>query len=53
MGVPPLHADVRFEIAVVESTGGGCGCRAGGGHPMSAAILLLAMLVGLRRRPRA
>lgn len=49
MGVPPLHADVRFEIAVVESTGG-CGCRTGGGHPISALILLMIALVPLARR---
>lgn len=48
-GVPPLHTEVRFEIAVVPPSGS-CGCRADGGSaPLSALILLLAALLPLRQ----
>jgi MYXO-CTERM domain-containing protein len=51
-GVPSLTATVTFTVTVVPNEGGGCGCRAGGTTPGTAALLALAVLLTLRRRRR-
>ena len=53
-GVPAREGGSRVDAPVVEfhgqSSGSGCDCRAGGGSSAGLALLIAAVLIGLRRR---